>query len=90
MAPILAPDTKIPVASALSFLGNHSETAFKAEGKFPASPNPNRKRTPAKPNNELTNACIMVAALQKPIAIIEPKRVPILSSRCPMNRNPIA
>src|SRR6202047_5575414 len=40
MAPALVPALKIPVASARSFLGNHSATHLMLAGKTPASPNP--------------------------------------------------
>ena len=42
IAPTLAPLLNIPVANALSFLGNHSATVFMDAGKFPASPIPNK------------------------------------------------
>src|SRR5437588_2110821 len=40
IAPTFEPALKMPVASALSFLGNHSATVLIAAGKFPASPKP--------------------------------------------------
>ena len=40
MAPTLAPELKIPVASDRSRLGNHSAVVLIAAGKFPDSPNP--------------------------------------------------
>jgi len=36
MAPMFEPELNIPVAKALSFLGNHSATVLIAAGKFPA------------------------------------------------------
>src|ERR1043165_6532358 len=49
IAPMLVPELNIPVASARSFLGNHSATVLIAAGKLPASPRPSRKRTAMKP-----------------------------------------
>ncbi len=56
MAPMFAPELNIPVASALSFLGNHSATVLMAEGKLPASLKPKAERTTPKPNVLLANA----------------------------------
>src|SRR6059036_2197996 len=39
-APMFVPELKIPVASARSFLGNHSATVLIAAGKLPDSPIP--------------------------------------------------
>ena len=39
----------MPVASARSFLGNHSATVLMEAGKLPASPSPSRNRMRAKP-----------------------------------------
>src|SRR5688572_19946882 len=41
IAPTLAPELKIPVASDLSFLGKYSAVALIAAGKLPASPKAN-------------------------------------------------
>ena len=49
IAPTLAPELKMPVASERSFCGNHSATVLIAAGKFPDSPSPRKKR--AKPNS---------------------------------------
>ncbi len=38
IAPILVAALNMPVASALSFFGNHSATVFMLAGKLPASP----------------------------------------------------
>ena len=48
-APTLVPELKIPVASARSFLGNHSAVTLIAAGKLPASPNPSRSRAKINP-----------------------------------------
>src|SRR5882672_8698964 len=53
MAPRLLPALKIPVASARSFLGNHSATAFRLAGKTADSPKPKAKRAATKPVNEV-------------------------------------
>src|SRR5213076_2596986 len=44
IAPVFVPALKIPVASARSFLGNHSATALMAPGKFADSATPSRAR----------------------------------------------
>ena len=41
---MFVPALKIPVASALSFFGNHSATHLMLAGKTPASPNPSADR----------------------------------------------
>src|SRR3569833_2804935 len=56
IAPMLAPELNIPVARALSFLGNHSATVFIAEGKLPASLKPRADLTTPKPNVLLAKA----------------------------------
>src|ERR1700740_2056110 len=65
MAPAFVPALKIPVASARSFLGNHSATLLMLAGKTPASPKPRAKRAAAKLANEPAAACAMDARLQK-------------------------
>ena len=68
-APMFAPELNIPVASARSFLGNHSATVFIAAGKFPASPRPNKPRINAKLIVPVAKACIIAAILQTTIDI---------------------
>src|SRR5687768_3230543 len=51
-APIFAPELKIPVAKARSFLGKYSAVALIAAGKFPDSPNPSTALEAIKPNTE--------------------------------------
>jgi hypothetical protein len=51
----------MPVARALSFLGNHSATPLIEAGKFPASPAPSRKRAKMKERNPLASAWATVA-----------------------------
>ena len=63
-APIFAPELKIPVASARSFLGNHSATVLIAAGKLPASPRPNKPRIKAKLIVPVASACNIAAILQ--------------------------
>src|SRR5688572_20047779 len=64
-APIFVPELNIPVASARSFLGNHSATALIAVGKFPASLIPRNALTAPNPNVDFTAACSIAAMLQK-------------------------
>src|SRR5579863_1729165 len=54
MAPTLAPELKMPVASERSLGGNHSATALMAAGKLPLSPRPRKKRATPKPATERT------------------------------------
>src|ERR1043166_6217762 len=49
-APMFVPELKMPVASARSFLGNHSATVLIAAGKLPASPLPRNARATPKPD----------------------------------------
>src|SRR5947207_11081429 len=64
MAPMFVPELKIPVAKALSFLGNHSATVFIAAGKLPASLRPKTERATIKPPTVFTKACPTDARLQ--------------------------
>ena len=68
MAPIFVPALKIPVASARSFLGNHSATVLMLAGKTPDSPKPNADRATIKLVKELPKACAIEARLQKTMA----------------------
>src|ERR1700683_5151673 len=68
IAPRLLPALKIPVASARSFLGNHSATAFRLAGNTADSPNPKAKRATRKPVNELARPCAIEARLQNAMA----------------------
>ena len=54
-APTFVPELKMPVASARSFLGNHSATALIDAGKLPASPSPSAKRARLKPATVLVS-----------------------------------
>ena len=56
IAPIFVPELKIPVANALSFLGNHSATVFMAAGKFPDSETPRNPLQNPKPKTPLASA----------------------------------
>src|SRR5467141_191790 len=76
MAPTLVPALKMPVASARSFLGNHSATLLMLAGKTPASPNPSAARATAKVKKEFAVAWAIEARLQKTIATAYPIRVP--------------
>src|SRR5437870_1540021 len=68
IAPALVPALKIPVASARSFLGNHSATHLMLAGNTPASPNPSAERAMTKLVSELATACPIDATLQNAIA----------------------
>ena len=68
MAPMFAPELKIPVANALSFLGNHSATVLMAAGKLPASVKPNAVLATPKPKTLLANACPTADKLHNPVA----------------------
>src|ERR1700735_1736750 len=71
-APILVPELKIPVAKALSFLGNHSATDLIAAGKFPDSPRPSPDRAMVKPSVERASACATANIPQMFIGIDNP------------------
>jgi len=61
---------KIPVANALSFLGNHSATAFIAAGKLPASPIPSDNLAIPNPITDLASAWNIPAKLQTTTATL--------------------
>src|SRR4029077_4679070 len=67
IAPILAPELKIPVAKALSFLGNHSATVLMAAGKLPASLIPKAALATPKPKVPFTKACPIAERLHNNI-----------------------
>ena len=67
---MLAPELNIPVASARSFLGNHSAVVLMAAGKLPASPKPNKPRINAKLIVPVANACNIAAMLQTMMEIV--------------------
>ena len=90
ISPRFDPELNIPVASARSFFGNHSETVLMQAGKFPASPRPRAKRAPAKPQKERAAAWAMAAMLQSPTAHASPVRVPSTSMMRPEMNSPIA
>jgi hypothetical protein len=54
-APTFVPELKRPVASARSFLGNHSATALIEAGKLPASPSPSANRARLNPATVLVS-----------------------------------
>ena len=68
-APMLAPELKMPVARALSLLGNHSATVFMAEGKFPASARPKEALATPNPKADRASAWPLAATLQRTIEI---------------------
>src|ERR1700740_2820217 len=90
IAPTLVPALNNPVASALSFLGNHSATHLMLAGNTPASPNPNIARAIANAKKELAAACAIDARLQKTIDTAYPMRVPKRSVSRPTQSIPNA
>src|SRR5262249_15183516 len=90
IAPTFDPALKIPVASARSRRGNHSATVLIADGKLPASPNPNRNRAAPKPSTLLASAWLIAATLHTQIVSAYPIRVPSLSMIAPAHSRPIA
>src|SRR6478752_2927706 len=68
-APILAPELKIPVAWARSFLGNHSATVLMQAGKLAASPKPRNARASPNVNAVVAAAWDIAAMLQTVIAM---------------------
>src|ERR1700722_15843675 len=89
-APILVPELKIPVANALSLLGNHSATDLIAAGKLPDSPRPSPERAMIKPVVERASACAMANTLQMIIEIEYPILVPTRSMTQPNPSSPNA
>src|SRR5215831_11566976 len=76
IAPTFVPELKTPVASARSFLGNHSATALIEAGKLPDSPIPSKKRAKPKPKTEWARAWAIAAMLHNVIDREKPFRVP--------------
>ena len=68
IAPILDPELKIPVANALSFLGNHSAVDLIAAGKLPASVTPRKTLVKLKPAVPVSKACNTAATLHNAVA----------------------
>src|SRR5580698_7914490 len=89
-APILVPELKIPVAKALSLLGNHSATDLIAAGKFPDSPRPSPERAIVKPKVLRASACAMANMLQMIMEIEYPILVPTRSISQPNPNRPKA
>ena len=80
MAPAFEPLLKIPVARALSRLGNHSATVFIEAGKFPPSPMPKALRTAmCMTTRRPTNAFRIPNMDQTTSESARPSLVPILS-----------
>src|SRR5258705_4502038 len=89
-APVFVPELKLPVASARSFLGNHSATVLIDAGKLPASPRPRKNRATPKPKTERAKAWPIAATLQNMIDNEKPFRVPIRSIKRPTPSSPSA
>ena len=90
MLPILAPELKIPVASARSRRGNHSATVLMQAGKLAASPRPRRNMAIANVTTENAAPGSMAATLQMAMAIAKALRVPSLSVNPPATIMPMA
>ena len=84
-APMFEPQLNQPVASARSFLGNHSATVLTAAGKFPASPMPRMIRITTNPATVATRPCDMAATFHTRNVIASPTRVPTRSMNRPTN-----
>src|SRR5437763_7446087 len=89
-APMFVPELKIPVASARSFLGNHSATVLIAAGKLPASPRPSAALATPKPNAERASAWAIAARLQMVSEVAYPILVPKRSIKRPATNKPSA
>src|SRR5512140_925823 len=89
-APMFAPELKIPVVSARSFLGNHSAVALMAAGKLPASLRPRNERATPKPNTDPASACAAAAIVHPTSEREYPIFVPYLSMNHPNQSNPTA
>jgi membrane-bound serine protease (ClpP class) len=72
------PALKIPVASARSFFGNHSETVLIEAGKFPASPRPRTKRTIINPSTDADKAIVQGANPRAVIKKLTPETMPLI------------
>ena len=83
MAPTFVPELNIPMASALSFLGNHSAIALFAAGKLPDSLIPRSPLQNPKPSTPFARACPIAAMLQKNTETPYPNFVPNLSISLP-------
>src|SRR6185369_7664881 len=81
--PIEEPLSKSATAQPLSFLGNHSATAFVAAGQFADSPAPSRKRKNAKLRRPPASDVSMAAIEYQITVIVRPLRVPIRSIKRP-------
>src|SRR5256886_12609512 len=86
ISPVFVPALKMPVASARSFLGNHSATALMAPGKFADSATPSRARAAENRAVVRANACAMAARLHATTAAANPRRTPIRSNSRPAAR----
>src|SRR5713101_7990756 len=79
IGPTFVPALKMPVASARSFLGNHSATVLMQAGKLADSPSPRNARATPKVNAERAAAVATAARLQRVTEMEYPFRVPSLS-----------
>src|SRR5947207_10152000 len=89
-APTLVPELNRPVASARSFLGNHSPTDLIEAGKFPASASPRPNRAAQNPPTDRANPCAAAAMLQRITASEKPGLTPMRSMKPPTASSPIA
>jgi len=90
IAPIAAPELKMPCASARSRGGNHVAFAFTAPGQLPASLVPSVTRSTASIPSERTAACKAIDSDHTAIDTTKPSRVPITSRMRPNSDCPTA
>src|ERR1017187_352476 len=89
MLPTLAPELKMLVARARSFLGNHSATVLIQAGKLAASQIPRRNMAAPKCIAECAKPGNMAAVLHNTMAIANALRVPSQSVNHPATTIPI-
>src|SRR5215217_7335676 len=87
--PIDEPLSKSATAQPLSFLGNHSATAFVAAGQLADSPAPSRKRNNAKLRRPPASDVSIAAIEYQMTVIVSPFRVPMRSINRPETVCPI-
>ena len=83
-APMAVPELKMPTASARSFIGNHSDTAFTPPGKLAGSVAPSKKRKNENCTTPRASACSMLAIDQPETNRVKPRAVPSRSISRPL------
>ena len=84
ITPILLPAFNTPLANELSFLGNHSEVVFIADGKLVDSPRPSNARTNFKLKNDLFKNWLCD---KWRLSLIDAERIPDNTTQHPMTTN---